>query len=222
MMQAEYSLSMESKGLISEFLQLENLEKELMAEIESAENERLSLQRTEIRETLTPAFSENKESASQFKVLTEKITELDGRIEACQMEKAACKQKILASMEADKNGYQAKLQSDLDELEKHKRQAEHEFISALAKATVAQMRVNGYEPAGRRTWPHLSRGEEERFKTVLHDAIEADLAEAHIDSEYVCPAQHCTELEGRIHSASVPVAIEQVEIEIEKARPGSI
>ncbi|MGO9018748.1 MAG: hypothetical protein ACLQVJ_10415 [Syntrophobacteraceae bacterium] len=154
----DFPFSAETQGLIGQVLRLEEISRASTAASGPAQDSLLRLQKNRVAAMMEPGAESagSDETSEAIKAARERCLDLDSTIQACKAKRDDLLPQILASLESDKKCRLKELEAEAGELGAQGSQLSKNYLSALAAAGAAQMKLLGFWPDMERLGPGLS------------------------------------------------------------------
>lgn len=225
MTHVEFPLGEGTLKLISEFLEIEKLEGQLMGDINAAEDSLIELQKTEIMKMMVPKDSApSEQSRKAITSARDKAADLDDKLEACSLRKKELHAEILASMENDKQEALRKLPGAIKAAIEDRCSAMRDFISAMAAAAVRQFICGANAETLLRSGPELSLGLQDfEYHQLFTQEFDRFMTEFGVTWQHKSARSRLAVLNSMILDiSSTEVQEANVEWVLERAREGRV
>ncbi|MFZ0932303.1 MAG: hypothetical protein WAN11_27135 [Syntrophobacteraceae bacterium] len=217
-----FPLSAKTQGLIGQVLRLEEISKDTTAASGPAQASLLRLQKDRVATMMESGAgsASSNETSEAIKAARERCLDLDSTIQACKAKRDDLLPQILASLESDKKCHLKELEAEAGELGAQESQLWKNYLSALAAAGAAQMKLLGFWSDMEKVGPHLTKAalRNEKHRGFFWLELRRMCAESGV-SESTRPMSELTTMaQARCEVFRRALTIADVEQEIEKAR----
>jgi hypothetical protein len=210
-----FPLSTETQALIAEIIRLDQITAQLRADEIDANGALQALQKKRIEGLIKPGSASP--GAIEIKSATEKCLDLHSAIIACQAKRGEMITQISGSMLLDKKKREKEFRAEIEQLGEENEKLRQEFLTAMARAGVAQMAYLGHWKLMKSKGPGFSRLNESD-QTFFGAEIDRFSAEAGIDGSYRTVDDRIQEINKKINALGEPIGTEYVEAAIKIVR----
>ncbi len=212
-----FKLSETTRELLAQLIDAEKIEEQFRTSGEDASKKLVELER---RAILAGGNTVESNSGETQQIATD-ITGFRFKIEACQAIRAELREKILTLIDVDRLAALEELRNRGESLRKEADQLQSDFIKALAKAKVAEIKLRRWHEDGNRLGPAIATHDPAIWNSFFSE-VERLCAAQGIDSSWLSPADQLKECVRSAAEFRKPVTCEDVDRAIEEARREAI